>query len=175
MCGLYKWIKRWMKRGVSEYIAILVVVAIVVVVGVVMALMFSGMLGGGSSRASLMVSGTGTANPDGTGASISLTIQNSGDGAARVTAIFIEAISGALPPSTVIYLGTGVTATIGPPTPPGTMPAVGLDIPGKAMHTVLLRITGTGIYPGVSYRISVIYFDIGSRSSSVVSTIVTLR
>lgn len=163
------------RRGIGEIITLLIIVVIAVAIAGVAALMFSGMLSGATARASITVSATGVASPDGSLASITLTLQNTGDGTARVSHIFIETV-GSSPSGSPTLLGvTGVSVAMGVPTAPTTLPASGIDITARSTQTIMMRLSGSGIYPGMQYRITVIYFDVGSRTSSSATAIVTLR
>ncbi|MEM1693953.1 MAG: hypothetical protein QXH21_08840 [Ignisphaera sp.] len=168
------------RRGIGELIAILIVVAIVAVVGILLFLMFSGMLRG-TGRAVLTISATGTASPDGTSATITLVLQNTGEGTARITEIYVEPIgtgaSQAPNPSGVTVVGAAdVRGDAGaPPASLPSMPSSGFDLASKRVASISVRITGSGIYPGHHYRISVVYYDIASRSSMIADTIVSLK
>lgn len=167
------------RRIIGELMAALIVVAIVAVVGIMLFLMFGGMLRGGG-RAALTVTASGTASPDGTLASITLVVQNTGDGAARISNVFIEAVGGAPAAVTPSFLGvTGVSLTVGAPTVPASMPTGAgpfLDISPRASQTITIRMTAaSGLFPGHQYRITVVYFDVGSRTPATADTIVTLR
>ncbi|MEM4787694.1 MAG: hypothetical protein QXV28_06940 [Ignisphaera sp.] len=164
------------KRTIGELMAILIVVAIVAVVGIMLFLTFSGMLRG-TGRAVLTISATGTASPDGTSATITLVLQNTGEGTARITAIYVESVGGAPAPGGVTIAGAaGVSGVAGaPPASPPSMPVSGFDLASKRTATISVRFTGAGIYPGHHYRISVLYYDIASRAPAIVDTIVAIR
>ncbi|MEM4500867.1 MAG: hypothetical protein QW512_01890 [Thermofilaceae archaeon] len=168
------------RRAIGELMAILIVVAIVAVVGIMLFLTFSGMLRG-TGRAVLTVSATGTASPDGSSATITLVLQNTGEGTARITGIYVEPLgtgtSQAPNPTGVTVVGAaGVSgAAVAPPASPQPMPASGFDLASQRTATISVRFSATGVYPGHQYRISVLYYDIASRAPAIADTIVTLR
>jgi len=164
------------RRAIGELMAILIVVAIVAVVGIMLFLTFSGMLRG-TGRAVLTVSATGTASPDASVATITLVLQNTGEGTARISGVYVEAIGTAPPPGGVTVAGaTGVSGAAGaPPASPPTMPASGFDLASQRMATISVRFTSAGIYPGHQYRISVLYYDIASRFPMIADTVVSLK
>lgn len=164
------------RRAIGELMAILIVVAIVAVVGIILFLTFSGMLRG-TGRAVLTVSATGTASPDAGSATLTLVLQNTGEGTARITAVYVEAIGTAPGPSGVTVAGaTGVSGAAGaPPASPPAMPGSGFDLASGRTATISVRFSATGVYPGHHYRVSVLYYDIASRAPMIADTIVSLK
>ncbi|MEM4619597.1 MAG: hypothetical protein QW607_05235 [Desulfurococcaceae archaeon] len=165
------------RRALGELMAVLMIVLIVIGTGIALFFMFSGMLKS-SGRALLTLTASGVASPDGSEATITLIVQNNGEGTARIRYIYVEPIGNAPKPSDVSVVGaTNVTATSG--TPPSNPPKMdqygGLDLASKRTSTISIRITGSNIYPGHHYRISVLYYDIASRDPMLIDTIVTLK
>lgn len=166
------------RRFIGEMLAILIIVVIVVGIGVLLFMMLGGMMRGGG-RASVTVSAFGTASPDGRSASITLILQNSGDGAARVAAVYVEPVnSPAVSPSWVTVPGMSLTVATGAPSI-GSMPTAGaIEVPPRGEARINIRISPTGsgkVYPGHQYRISVVYFDVGSGEGAIADTVINLR
>ncbi|MEM1913618.1 MAG: hypothetical protein QW067_10805 [Thermofilaceae archaeon] len=164
------------RRAIGELMSILVIVAIVVAMGIALFIMFSGMLRG-TGRAVLTISGTGTASPDAGSATITLVLQNTGEGTARITAVYVEAIGTAPAPGGVTVAGAaGVSgAAVAPPATFPAMPGSGFDLASGRTATISVRFSATGVYPGHHYRISVLYYDIASRAPMIADTIVSLK
>ncbi|MEM1694895.1 MAG: hypothetical protein QXL19_05925 [Ignisphaera sp.] len=164
------------RRALGELMAVLMIVLIVIGTGIALFFMFSGMLKS-SGRALLTLTASGVASPDGSGATITLIIQNNGEGTARIKHIYVEPIGTAPSISGVKVVGAqNVNASSeSPPSNPPAMDQNGLDLASKRTTTISIRINGTNIYPGHHYRISVLYYDIASRDPILVDTIVSLK
>jgi len=166
-------------RSISNMLATLILIAIVAFAGIMLFFMTSGFFRGGG-KASLSISATATGSSDGTRASINLVIQNTGDGVARIEAIYVAPESSGVGVS--IAGAGGIAASLvktisAVPSIASGLPssAVGTDIDAKTSKTVYIQVTGSGLYAGAQLRIYVVYWDIGSRTSSIVDTVVTLR
>jgi len=169
-------------RSISNMLATLILIAIVAFAGIMLFFMTSGFFRGGG-KASLSISATGTGSSDGTRASINLVIQNTGDGVARIEKIYVAPESA----SATSIAGVGglpgalVTIISGVPVASASLPsattAVGAtnDIDAKVTKTVYIQVTGSGLYAGAQLRIYVVYWDVASRTSNIIDTVVTLR
>jgi len=173
-------IKGKKSRAISEMLAALIIIAIVAFAGIMLFFMTGSFFRGGG-RASLTISATGSGSSDGTRATINLVIQNTGDGAARISAIYVapetqnvgvnvNSVTGAVAGNVTLS-----TLAAGSMPQTGSFPASGFDIDTKSSRTVFLQVAGTGLYAGAQLRIYVVYWDIGSRQPSIVDTVVTLR
>jgi len=163
-------------RSISEMIAALIVIAIVAFAGIMLFLMMGGFFRGGGT-ASLSISATGYGSNDGRRASITLVIQNTGDGVARIGGIYVAPETSGVSVGTVTAAGVSASAlSMGGMPSTGSMPSSGIDINAKDSRTLYLQLTnGQNLYPGAQLKIYVVYYDVNSGRSFIADTVVTLR
>ena len=162
-------------RAISTMMATLILIAIVVFAGMLLWAMTSGFFKGGG-KASIVISGTGSGSEDGHTATLNLVLQNSGDGAGRVTGIYVVEATSQAHVGGVTVVGMQLSSGVGAPQNiPSSVPNIGIDIPAKSTKQLMVQISGSGLYAGAQVRVYVVYYDLGSGQSSVASAVVTLH
>jgi hypothetical protein len=152
--------------------AALILIAIVAFAGIMLFFMTSSFFKGGG-KASITLSATGSGSSNGQTATIQLVIQNSGDGAANITGVYVEAESQGANPTSVSPLGANVdTGTSVPANPPTSG---GFTVDARANKNLLLKVQGSGLYAGAQLHVYVTYVDLGSGETGVADAVVVLR
>ena len=169
-------------RAVSDMIAALILIAIVAFAGIMLFLMVSGFFTGGVARASLTVSATGMGSPDGSSATLNMVLQNTGDGPAGLLGIYVEPAiqqgAGVASVSAVSCAISGLQTCISgaPPSIPSTTSVASpVTVAAKSTQTILVKLSGSGLYPGAQLRVYVAYYNINSKQTGVASALVTLQ
>ena len=163
-------------RSISNMIATLILIAIVAFAGIMLFLMTSGFFTGGVAKASLTVSATGMGSPDGSTATLNAVVQNTGDGPAGLLGIYIEPVTSASVNGISVPISGITTGINAPPALPATTSVANpYTIAPKSTQTILVRLTGSSLYPGAQLRVYVTYYDINSKQTGVVTTIVALQ
>jgi len=165
-------------RAISYMMAVLITIAVVAFMGIMLFMMTSGWFRGGGT-ASISVTGTGTGSQDGRSATINFQIRNTGDAPAVITQIFVEGLGAASPSAPAFAVGGGSVAvsaiSAGGSVSVNTGQTAGVTVASKQNILGVLRLSGTGLYPGSELRITVVFYDLSSRVHKVTDTMVSLQ
>jgi len=162
-------------RAISYMMAVLITIAVVAFMGIMLFIMSSGWFRGGGAAA-ISVTGTGTGTQDGSQATINLQIRNTGDAPAVITQIFVEGVGAGVSLSAPAFVvgGGSVQASATAPSV-NTGVTTGVTVASKQSVLGILRLSGSGLYPGANLRVTVVYYDLTSKVHKATDVVVSLQ